>query len=344
VKLDAADFPCHKIVDTKNECGCQIFKPSRQSYCEPINKKAEAFVCTNEMLPEICFENVVNERADGCGCHTQDCVLKSEKIVNKYKEKTCPRGYYMTSGVTPCNRPRDACVKCPKQTVNDDNCDSNCFEIKVSKDAHGCEIKQCQRKKKCPDCDFGYDVKEDSCGCKLCSNPKEILIQRRTSVDNDRFNRPFADFVNGFSNNQGDYWFGLEALHKLTSAAKTRFQLVLAGKRRDNGQWLEVVLDNFYVNSGNGYHLRFGNIVAKRNTVIPDSEVNYFKNRAFTTNDRDQDSCGVGNCASRYKGGWWWYNSHYIGLNHDQRVYTMYRYHQNQVRLTETKMSIKIKM
>jgi len=116
-KLDAADFPCHSIVDTKDECGCQIFKPSRQSYCEPINKKAKAFVCTDEKLPGQCFENVVNERADGCGCHTQDCVSKVEAVVDKYKDRNCPRGYFMISGVTPCNRPRDACIKCAQPTV-----------------------------------------------------------------------------------------------------------------------------------------------------------------------------------------------------------------------------------
>ena len=172
-----------------------------------------------------------------------------------------------------------------------------------------------------------------------------MLIQRRTSVDNDRFNRPFADFVNGFSTTQGDFWFGLELLHKLTSAAKTRYQLVLGAKRRDNGRWMEVVLDNFYVDSGDGYHLRFGSIVAKRNTGISDWNVNYFRDKLFSARDRDQDTYSGYDCASSRKGGWWFGYCSLICLNCDQRTTSVKMWYESgNVPLTETKMSIRIKM
>ena len=178
----------------------------------------------------------------------------------------------------------------------------------------------------------------------------EILIQQRSSLHHDRFNRPFADYVNGFTNDQGDLWYGLEPLHKLTSANKTQYQLVLSAKREDNGKWMVVVLDNFYVDSGVGYNLRFGSIVAKLNTVIDDSELIFHKDKPFSARDRDQDSWRGGNCAFAYKGGWWFGGCGFVCLNCDQaprtsaNLWGQWTVAHGKVRLTETKMSIRIKM
>jgi len=236
--------------------------------------------------------------------------------------------------------------------LNDDNCDSNCHEIKVNKDAHGCEIKQCQRKNKCPVCWVKFGGK-DACGCEICHislspqsvtpifENQELVIQRRSSVDNERFNRVFSDYVSGFSNSQGDYWFGLEPLHKLTSAAKSRYQLVLSGKRTDNEKWMELVLDNFYVDSGNDYQLRFGSIVAKQNSVITESNLSHNRNQAFSAYDSTSNVCALSK-----KGGWWFgspTNCFWFCLNCDQRSYEVW-YETAKVPLSETKMSIRVKM
>ena len=108
---------------------------------------------------------------------------------------------------------------------------------------------------------------------------------------------------------------------------------------------MEVVLDNFYVDDGVGYRLQFGQIVGKSNTVISDSQLNYFKDRAFSAHDRDQDTWKSTNCASANKGGWWFRSCNHICLNCDQKNYRFGGMwgKRGKVPLTETKMSIRIK-
>ena len=116
-------------------------------------------------------------------------------------------------------------------------------------------------------------------------------------------------------------------------------------KRANDGKWMKVVYENFYVDAPPQYRMRVGNVVERYETTIPDNPNAKYINQPFRTKDRDQ--ANRGDCPLRYKGGWWFGWCFYFCLNCDQRVHLIW-YHgpkwANGVRLSETKMSIRIKM
>ena len=174
-KLEAANYPCHVITEKLDYCGCKIYKPEREPYCTPFNEKAKNAACSDNNYPSKCVINVVNEKADSCGCDTNECVRK-EDVVNEYETEECPKGHYMVKGVTPCGSPRHACVKCPNIDVDEKNCNKKCNAIVSLTDFRGCPVKTC-KKTTCPKC-VGLVLKEDECGCKICK--EECLSQRNS--------------------------------------------------------------------------------------------------------------------------------------------------------------------
>ena len=60
-----------------------------------------------------------------------------------------------------------------------------------------------------------------------------ITILQHLDVNND-WDRPWADYKDGFGSIDADFWFGLEKLHLLTSSQSYRLRVeVEDGKRTD---------------------------------------------------------------------------------------------------------------
>ncbi|XP_069102184.1 angiopoietin-related protein 7-like [Argopecten irradians] len=133
-----------------------------------------------------------------------------------------------------------------------------------------------------------------------------IVMQRRTSADVD-FIRNWADYKNGFGNLHGNFWLGNDNIHLLTSTPMI-LRVVLEGW---DGKIGYAQYSSFQIaNETQNYRLSvsgFSGSVSYNALAVHDGY-------DFTTYDRDNDVHRQ-NCASVYKGGWWYTDCHVTNLN-----------------------------
>uniref|UniRef100_A0A8C5PSV5 Tenascin R n=1 Tax=Leptobrachium leishanense TaxID=445787 RepID=A0A8C5PSV5_9ANUR len=132
-----------------------------------------------------------------------------------------------------------------------------------------------------------------------------IVFQRRQNGLTDFF-RKWADYRVGFGNLEDEFWLGLDTLHQLTSQGRYELRIDM----RDGQERVYADYNKFYVGDPRSmYKLRIGDY----NGTAGDS-LTYHQGRPFSTKDRDND-VAVTNCASSYKGAWWFKNCHRTNLN-----------------------------
>ena len=134
-----------------------------------------------------------------------------------------------------------------------------------------------------------------------------MVFQRRMDGTED-FYRNWADYVKGFGDLNGEFWLGLNKIHRLTQAANTTLRVDLAdfegGKRYAKYTTFEV-LDSSreYQLTVAGYSGNAGDSLTSHNGMN------------FTTKDQDNDRDSGQNCAQRFKGAWWYRHCHRSNLN-----------------------------
>ena len=155
-----------------------------------------------------------------------------------------------------------------------------------------------------------------------------LVVQRRQDGSND-FNRGWGEYEDGFGKLNGEFWYGLKALHCLTSQDgwEMRMDIKLA-----NGTNIFFQYEQFKVASAKDkYKLTVGGF--QGTTSDPVSE---YSGMYFTTKDNDNDIWSTGNCAinnwNNIKTGGWWYklctsiqiNTQY---NHSSAIYLNNEWH-----------------
>ena len=136
-----------------------------------------------------------------------------------------------------------------------------------------------------------------------------MVFQRRMNGVVD-FYRPWADYLKGFGDLNGEFWLGLHNIHRLTLAANTTLRVDLSdfegGKRYANYSTFRV-LDSSrkYTLIIGGYSGDAGDSMAYQNRMN------------FTTFDEDNDHHPNRNfhCAISFKGAWWYNACQHSNLN-----------------------------
>nr|XP_039251608.1 ryncolin-1-like [Styela clava] len=133
-----------------------------------------------------------------------------------------------------------------------------------------------------------------------------IVFQRRKDGSEDFF-RSWNDYVTGFGNKKGEFWLGLETLHKITSSGSYELRV-------DLEDWSGVKkyarYSTFKIGSASTkYRINLGAYSGDATDSM--SRENGMK---FSTKDRDHDTW-PNNCASAYKGAWWYGKCHIANLN-----------------------------
>ena len=143
-----------------------------------------------------------------------------------------------------------------------------------------------------------------------------LVVQRRMSNGSENFQRNWNDYEMGFGSLTGELWYGLRALHCLTS----------------NGNW-ELRIDFTFSNGTKSFmhynHFRVGPATDNYRLCIsgftgttPDDPFSTYSinGEQFTTYDRDND-IWRGNCALNghggESGGWWHKQCNNINLNYN---------------------------
>ena len=134
------------------------------------------------------------------------------------------------------------------------------------------------------------------------------VFQRRQDGSED-FYRGWDDYVRGFGHLTGEFWLGLERIHRLTKQRVTTLRVELEDFQ---GNTSFAKYDTFRVlNSYTNYRLN----MAGYSGTAGDS-LTYHNAQQFTTKDRDNDPrASSTNCAIQHSGAWWYKHCHVSNLN-----------------------------
>ncbi|KAM7446385.1 Fibrinogen C domain-containing protein 1 [Porites harrisoni] len=131
------------------------------------------------------------------------------------------------------------------------------------------------------------------------------VFQKRLDGSVD-FYRGWNDYKRGFGNLNGEFWLGLDKIHRLT---KTRSKLRV-DLEDTTGNTVYAEYNMFAVTSEKTkYQLSLGSYSG----TAGDSFSGH-RGSAFSTKDRDNDGWSS-NCAATYKGAWWYGSCHSSNLN-----------------------------
>ncbi|XP_019553244.2 fibrinogen-like protein A [Aedes albopictus] len=135
-----------------------------------------------------------------------------------------------------------------------------------------------------------------------------IVVQYRFD-GSVNFHRNWTEYRNGFGSLDGEFWIGLEKLHRLTKGGDHQLLVEL---KDFNGNYKFARYEEFVIGTeGEKYALKkLGNY-----SGTAGDSLGYHKSKPFSTEDNDNDDADGGNCAKKYKCGWWFMECYYCNLN-----------------------------
>ncbi|XP_061386660.1 ryncolin-1-like, partial [Musca vetustissima] len=133
-----------------------------------------------------------------------------------------------------------------------------------------------------------------------------ILLRTDGSVN---FHRNWTEYKNGFGNPPyGEFFIGLEKLHKLTTAVPVVELKIILKSWDDEERY--AIYDGFQIgNETEKYELKF---VGEYSGTTEDKLTKHLGLK-FSTFDEDNDTASS-NCAQSFEGGWWFTDCYYCHL------------------------------
>ncbi|CAB4014826.1 Hypothetical predicted protein [Paramuricea clavata] len=157
-----------------------------------------------------------------------------------------------------------------------------------------------------------------------CESGGWTVIQRRLDGSIDFF-LDWSQYKSGFGDLNGEFWLGLDKIHRLTKSGlkKLRIDLMDFNNAQVYAQYTTFEISdeaNRYTLNVAGYSGNAGDSLA------------YHNGHKFSTKDKDN----TGNCATNRKGAWWYdacawsnLNGQYLGPNQDQWHGIQWRFWKN---------------
>lgn len=130
-----------------------------------------------------------------------------------------------------------------------------------------------------------------------------IVFQKRQDGSVDFF-RNWDEYVQGFGELTGEFWLGLELVHRLTSNGTFDLRVDLTDFEQNSAY---AQYGSFSIGEGTNYNLNYEGYTGTAG--------NGFAHSNFSTKDRDQDTNPRANCAVSYNGAWWYTACHSSNLN-----------------------------
>ena len=152
------------------------------------------------------------------------------------------------------------------------------------------------------------------------------VFQRRKDGSVD-FYRNWDQYVNGFGNLNGEFWLGLRYINEITAHSSSTLRVDLpSGYYAKYSSFSVGDSASNYTLSVSGYSGNAGY-----------DSLSYHNGMKFTTLDKDNDNRGGENCASYYKGAFWYNNCYYVNSNGEYNSY-LYWYPLGNIKFDEMKI------
>ena len=134
------------------------------------------------------------------------------------------------------------------------------------------------------------------------------VFQRRMDGSVD-FYRYWTDYQQGFGNLSGEFWLGLDKIHRLTSTP-TELRVDL---RDFEGNSAYAKYTSFSVGSSSSKYIL--SVLSSGYSGTAGDSLVWHNRMKFSTRDQDNDAASGASCAQVYKGGWWYSACHHSNLN-----------------------------
>ena len=145
--------------------------------------------------------------------------------------------------------------------------------------------------------------------CDMTSDGgKWTVIQRRINGSVD-FYLNWNDYVNGFGDLEGEFWYGLESIHRLTTREDVELRIELGNGTVPSIVWTYQLFK--VAGAVSNYRLTIGQASGEGETS---DAMAYHNGASFSTRDQDHDTSGL-NCAKVYGGAWWYKSCFSSNLN-----------------------------
>ncbi|XP_028391588.1 fibrinogen C domain-containing protein 1-B-like [Dendronephthya gigantea] len=157
-----------------------------------------------------------------------------------------------------------------------------------------------------------YTIDPDGLGsfkvrCDMNTDGGGWTVFQRRQDGSQNFYRGWSDYKAGFGNLNGEFWLGLDKIQRLTKSGQNVLRVDLMDF---NGAERYAKYGTFRVSDeSNKYRLTIGKYSGDAGDPLT-----HHNQMKFTTKDSDNDVWGS-NCATRFKGGWWYKRCHYSNLN-----------------------------
>lgn len=126
------------------------------------------------------------------------------------------------------------------------------------------------------------------------------VFQRREDGSVD-FYRNWAEYRNGFGFLSGEFWLGNDKLALLTNQKAYSLRIDVVDL---HGASYSAKYQHFRIGDENSKY-RLLNIDGYFSSSMGGDQFGWYKNKNFSTYDRDNDGWGDYNCAERHMGAWW---------------------------------------
>ncbi|NWY69525.1 FCN1 protein, partial [Erithacus rubecula] len=134
-----------------------------------------------------------------------------------------------------------------------------------------------------------------------------IVFQRRWD-GSVNFLRDWDSYKRGFGNQLTEFWMGNDNIHFLSSLGPCELRVDL--RDFENNYYFAKYASFRVLGESEKYRLVLGDFLGGN----AGDSLSYHRDMSFSTTDQDNDMSSF-NCATEYKGAWWYNDCHYSNLN-----------------------------